>query len=335
MNLNTSIGTDRLPEDPPAQMEPGFTDSRPPSVVPSDSSDMDYDNEDYAGALWEELNDLFEAQEGDFIEQDDADRMSMLFDTPATPIAKGSITTMSPTLSFKQQSTFPSLISARSLSPSVSPLKSPLRPLLPTRTIATGIKNKFQPHVSSPHPHPRFPSEGASVAGPSGRTETARESPSRRFFASPDQIDALGTPRSWLHGQVISTLGDTFCSTSRSRPKHERYEMLPTDLFDLWDASTKGHTASRACLSSHFKQATSPFDCRAWLIPVLLEHHWYLLIFDWVDYAIRICDSLARNQVPHSRLVEFGTALLNLIAEDFDLADQDWDVIPEQVSSFH
>jgi hypothetical protein len=180
-----------------------------------------------------------------------------------------------------------------------------------------------------------LPSQGASVAGQSAKTEPARESPSGRFFASPDQIKDLGTPRSWIHGQVISTLGDTFCYASHSKPRHERYEMLATNLFELWGLYTKGHQASQTCLSSHFEQAASPLDCRAWLIPVLLEQHWYLLTFDWVDHAIRICDSLATNEIPHPSLVNFSSDLLALIANDFELPDQDLEIVPEHVSSFN
>src|SRR5258708_25374036 len=52
----------------------------------------------------------------------------------------------------------------------------------------------------------------------------------------------VGTPRTWIHGEVISTLGETFCFTSRSKPRNQHYEILPTYLFDLWDA--KDHHAS-------------------------------------------------------------------------------------------
>jgi hypothetical protein len=46
-----------------------MTDSRPPSVV---SSGTDYDNEDYAGELWDELEVVLQVQEDDFVEQDEA-----------------------------------------------------------------------------------------------------------------------------------------------------------------------------------------------------------------------------------------------------------------------
>jgi hypothetical protein len=316
-------------------MEPGLTDSRPPSVV---SSGTDYDNEDYAGELWDELEVILRVQEGDFIEQDETVLMGAprpLFDTPATPVVKRPSTPMSPTLSFQRLSVIPSLVSGPSLSPSVSPLKPPLRLLSPMWPIVTDLKGDCQPHISPPHPHVPLPSQGASVVGQSARTMPARESPSWWFFASPDQIDALGMPRSWIHSQVIATLGDTFCYTSRSKPRHKQYEILPTNLFDLWNSSMEGHIASWASLSFHFKQAASPFKCRAWLIPVLLEDHWYLLAFDWIDHALCIYDSLATNRSPKLSLVKFGGELLNLIAEDFELEDYDWTVIPEQVSSLH
>jgi len=335
MNINAGIGENRLTGVPLAEMEPGLTDNRPPSVA---SSGTHYDNEDYAGELWNELDILLQAQEADFVEKDEAATTSapgLIFNTPATPMFKRPSMPTSPTIVFQCQSVVPSLVSGPALSPSVSPPKPPLRPLFPMRSIVPDPKGEYHAHVSPPRPHVLLPSQGASVAGQSARAMPARESPSGRFFASPDQIDALGMPGTWIHGQVISTLGDTFCYTSRSKPRHEHYEILPTNLFELWNSSMEGHIASRTCLSFHFKQAASPFECRAWLIPVLLEHHWYLLGFNWIDRVFRIYDSLAVNKIPHPRLVEFGGALLNLIAEDFELEDHDWGVVPEQVSSFH
>jgi hypothetical protein len=335
MNINVGIGENQIPEGLPAQMEPSLTDSRLPSVV---SSGTDYDNEDYTGELWDELEVVLQVQEGDFIEQDETVPMGVpqpLFDTPATPIVKRPSMPMSPTLSFQHLSVIPSLVSGPSLSPSVSPLKPPLCPLSPMRPIVTNLKGDCQPCISPPHPHVPLPSQGASVVGQSARTMPARELPSWQFFASPDQIDTLGMPRSWIHSQVITTLGNTFCYTSRSKPRHEQYKILPTNLFNLWNSSMEGHIASWASLSFHFKQAVSPFKCRAWLIPVLLEDHWYLLAFDWIDHALCIYDSLAMNRSPKPSLVKFGGELLNLIAEDFELEDYDWTVIPEQVSSFH
>ena len=328
MNVDVGIGNNRLPEGPLAQMGPGLTNSRLSSVVSSDSSDTHHENEEYAEELWDELDVLLQAQEEDFVEQYEATPTGMLFDTPATPIVKKRSVPTSPPLSFQRQSAVPNLVSGRSLSPSLCPLS-------PTQPIVTDLKGNCKSHTSPPHLHVPLPSRGASVAGQSARTKPARESPSRRFFASPDQIEALGVPRSWLHGQVISTLGDVFCHISRSKPRHERYDVLPTNMFDLWNLSKEGHIPSQTCLSFHFKQAVSPLECRAWLIPVLFEHHWYLFVFDWIDCAIRIHDSLATNRNPPQPLIKFGTALLNLIAEDFEFTDQNWDVFPEEVSNFH
>jgi hypothetical protein len=96
-----------------------------------------------------------------------------------------------------------------------------------------------------------------------------------------------------------------------------------------------GHSVSRTTLSIHFKQAASPLECGAWLIPVLLESHWYLLELDWIDNDLRIYDSLATSKIPHPSLVRFGGALVDLITEDLKLEDNDWDTVPEQVSGFH
>ena len=208
-------------------------------------------------------------------------------------------------------------------------------PLLPMRPIISDLMEEYQPHISPPHTHVLLPSEGAGIDGQSARTNPARESPSHRFFASPDQIDALGMPRTWVHGQVISTLGDTFCYPSRSKPRHEQYDILPTHLFDLWNQHKGDHTELRTCLSYHFKQATSPLECRAWLVPVLLQSHWYLLALDWIHHKLHVYDSLATNKVANQSLVRFGSGLLKLITEDLDMEECIWEVVPEQVSNFH
>ena len=242
---------------------------------------------------------------------------------------------MSPTFSFQRLSAISSPVSGHLLSPSVSPLKLGLRPSSPMRSDIPDLEDGYQPHIPPPHPHEPLPSQHASATSQSARTSPARQSPSHRFFASPDQIDALGMPKTWLHGQVISTLSDTFCYTSRSKPRHAHYDIMPTDLLELCDSYKNGHTASRACLSFHFKRAASPFKCCAWLVPVLLEHHWYLLVLDWVDVRLRIYDSLATSMIPHPRLVQFSEVLLTFISEDFELRDCNWNVVPESVSDFH
>jgi hypothetical protein len=94
-----------------------FERQQAPSVASSDSSDSHYDNEDYAGELWDELDVLLRAQEDDFIEQYETAPTGVLFDAPATPIVKGPSTPTSPTLSFQHQSAVPSLVSGPSLSP--------------------------------------------------------------------------------------------------------------------------------------------------------------------------------------------------------------------------
>ena len=331
MNPDTGIGENRLPEGLIAQMEACPMDSRAPSEALRDD-DEDSDKED----LWAAVDGLIEEQENDFFAQDEAALLGApgpLLDTPATPVVKRSSTQMNPTLSFPRQSVVPSLVSVPSLSPSVSPLKPYPRPLSPMRRIIPDLKVEYQLHVSLPRPHVLLPSRGASLAGQSARANPARES-SYRFFASPDQIDALRRPMTWIHGQVISTLGETFCLASRSKPRHEHYDILPTDLFELWTSFIGGHILSRTCLSSHFQQAASPLKCRSWLVPVLLEHHWYLLEFDWIDSDLRIYDSLSMSKTLHPRLVEFGNALLDYIADDFVLRSYEWNVVPEQVSNF-
>jgi len=331
MNSDISTGDIPLPENPPAQMEPSVMDGMPLSTASSDN-----DSEASEQELWDELEDVLLAQETQFVEQDEIALLVAPGPPLATPVVTRSSTPMSPKLSFQRQSAVPSLVPGPSQSSSASPLEPHLRPLSPMRTIIPDLRSEYQPHVSTSHPHVLLPSQRASVAaGQSARINPARESPSHRFFASPDQIDDLGTPKSWIHGQVISTLGDAFCYISRSKPRHERYDILPTDLFETWNSYMRGHSASRTNLSSLFQQAASPLECRAWLVPVLHESHWYLLVFDWIVSDLSIYDSLASSKIPPSRLVEFGGALLDLITKDLNLEDSDWDTVPEQVSDFN
>ncbi len=331
MNINAVIDENQHPTCLLTQTEPDIPDSGPSSVASSDN-----DNEDYK-ELWDELDTMFQMHEYNFIEQDETALPAVpgpLFNTPATPVVKRTTMPTSPAFSFQCQPAVPSPISSPSLSPSVSPLKRCLRPLPSMRPDIPDLKNGYHPHVSPPHSHVLLPSQGISVATQSARTSLARESPSHRFSASPDQIDALGVPETWLHGQVISTLGNTFCYSSCSKPRHAHYDILPTHLLELCDSYMKGHIASQTCLSFHFKQATSLFECCTWLVPVLLEHHWYLLALDWMDSQLRIYDSLATSKIPHPHLVGFGEMLLNLISEDLELPDYNWNVAPESVSGF-
>src|SRR5260221_5368898 len=248
-------------------MEPSLMESRPPSSASSSTHD---DDEDYTGDIWNELDSVFQAED-DFVGQEEnalQDTPEILFDNPATSVTRSSNTTTSPNVSLLRQS------------------------------IVIG--------PSSPSPTPSPSQLGTRVASQSASTGVARASPSRRFFASPDQIDDLGTPRTWIHSGVISTLGETFCFTSRSKPRNQHYEILPTHLFDLWDANDQHKS-----IFYHFKRAVSPLECRAWLIPVLLNKHWYLLVLDWIDCQIHIYDSLAAIKTAHPCLVTFGVAILN------------------------
>ena len=244
--MSTDEGTqgNRLPGGPLAPMEPGVTNSSSTSEASSDSEGPEQE-------MWNELADTLEAQEGKFVEQDELaqqDAPGPLFDTAATSVVQRSSASMGSILPFGRQFVDPSLASGPTLSPSVSPLKPRLRPLSPMRPIIPDPKIEHQTRVFPSSPHVLLPSQRATVAGQSARTNPARESPSHRFFASPDQIDALGMPKSWVHSQVISTLGDTFCYASRSKPMDEHYDILPTDLFEMWNSYLGGHKESRTYL---------------------------------------------------------------------------------------
>ena len=96
--------------------------------------------------------------------------------------------------------------------------------------------------------------------------------------------------------------------------------MRNTSIQDFW------HT------SSDLKKVVSPIECRAWLALVLLNSHWHLLTFDWIDSEIRIYDSFAKSP-PNPRLIAFGTSLLGFTLESFNLGKQPWRIVFEQVCS--
>src|SRR5258707_2615990 len=198
MNINAVIDENQHPMCLLAQMEPGVLDSGHLSVASSDNDDEDYKE------LWDELDSMFQAHKYNFIEQDETALLAVpgpLFNTLATPVVKRTTTPMSPAFLFQCQPTVPSPISSPLLSPSVSPLKRHLRPLPPMWPDIPDLKNRYHLHVSPPHSHVLLPSQGISVATQSARTSLARELPSHRFYASPDQIDAFVVPETWLHGQ--------------------------------------------------------------------------------------------------------------------------------------
>ena len=163
----------------------------------------------------------------------------------------------------------------------------------------------------------------------SASTNVARTSPTGRFFACPDQIEALIDRGAWVHGAVINTLGDFFCYSSYSKPIEHRFEILSTHLFHWWE------TGAQDCRISHsagFKEVASPLECRAWFVPILFRHHWYLLVVDWMGHELWICDSLATQGVgPPSQLVEYSAVLMGYVNEDFGGACQGWTIIPDQV----
>ena len=103
----------------------------------------DDDDDRIVGELWAAVDDLFQEQENDFIDQDEAALLGVpgpLFDTPATPVVKRLRMPMNPTLSFQRWSVVPSLISGPSLSPT---LKPHLRPLSPVRQIIPDLKIEY------------------------------------------------------------------------------------------------------------------------------------------------------------------------------------------------
>ena len=162
----------------------------------------------------------------------------------------------------------------------------------------------------------------------------ARVSPSQRYFACEDQISDLRKPKSWLHGAVINTLGDTFCYTTRSKRRHQRYNILPTHLYNLWGESIKSGTEKPGSILPYIRACAHPSELRSWFVPILMEHHWYLLAFDWVDCKIHAYDSFSVSGPPLSPLIEFGMAFVCIVYEDFGLKTPDWEFHPEKVCGF-
>jgi hypothetical protein len=186
------------------------------------------------------------------------------------------------------------------------------------------------PHACWIHPQDCIPHP--TLDGGSTSTKVARTSPTGRFFACSDQIEALIDQEAWVHGAVINTLGDLFCYGSYSKPIGQCFEILSTHLFHWWETRAQGCQINH---STCFKGVASPLECRAWLVPILFKHHWYLLVVDWIDHELQIHDSLATLGVgPPSRLVEYGAVLMGYVNEDFGIACQGWPVIPDQVRHF-
>ena len=180
---------------------------------------------------------------------------------------------------------------------------------------------------------------GAATSPPDGsrsarQKEVARVSPSKRYFACEDQINDLRKPKSWVHGAVINTLGDTFCYTTCSKLRHQHYDILPTHIYDLWQESIKSGTEKPGSILSYIKACTNPSGLRAWFVPILMEHHWYLLAFDWVDCKIRVYDSFSVIGPPLLPLIEFGLAFVCIVYEYFGLKAPNWEFLPEEVCGF-
>jgi hypothetical protein len=102
----------------------------------------------------------------------------------------------------------------------------------------------------------------------------------------------------------------------------------------LWQEWIKGGTENPASILFHTRACTHPSESRAWLTPVLLKHHWYLLAFDWVDRHIRIYDSLSVGWSSLGPLIQFGRAFVGIISSEFGFKDEDWTILPEQVRIF-
>jgi len=146
----------------------------------------------------------------------------------------------------------------------------------------------------------------------------------------------LKDPSTWVHGRVIATLGDIFCYDSHAGIRERRYDILPYDLFYFWEEYQSRNTSDQDFwrTSCGLEKTVSPIECRAWLAPVLLNSHWHLLTFDWIDLEVRIYDSFAASP-PNLRLTAFGASLRGFAMESLNLGKKEWLIVPEQVHSHH
>ena len=317
----------------PLYSENGPRTTRSSSPASNDSQDDDH----YGEEVWEVLDVAFRTQEADFMVEEYIDKVVPLNGLEFTSDTLGIPRTQSPTpliLPHQRQPARPDF-GSESPSPSIPSSSRPLVSLSPIRPPAPDVQSE---HPASPScSQANLPPKRAHVDNSSTAVEITRASPTGRFLACEDQIRDLINRGAWVHGAVINTLGDLFCYGSRSQCRARRYEILPSWLFEWWNNSSKDHTAAQDCRRAHsdsFKKATSPVECRAWLVPVLFESHWYLLSLDWMDHRVRIYDSLAtHNEPPPSQLEDFGIDMVKYAVQDFDLGDQSWGIIAEQVCS--
>jgi len=335
MKVNSTNGTGYPSEEIRTPGGHVSTDNRSPS---SASGSLHPDEEDYAGEIWEELDTIFRAQESDFVAHNDMS-MSLVLGTPIPFDSPTAATTLHDTpgtpTPLQQQPPIVYLAAPdhRLLLPShpISPLRLP-KPRPQHKNTSRALA---KPGVSSSPEATTSPLGGMGDGSLSSRQrEVARASPSQRYFACEDQISELRKPKSWVHGAVISTLGDTFCYTTRSKLRHQHYDILPTYIYGLWQDWVESGTENLRSILSYTRACTHPSGCRAWLVPVLMENHWYLLAFDWVDCKIRVYDSLSVSGPPLSPLIQFSLAFVHVVYEDSGLKHVDWRVLPEEVCSF-
>ena len=322
---NIHLDTPLHPEDSPIT-------SRSSSPV---STDSQHEGE-YMEEVWEELETALRTQEARFmaeeyiIEDVPLNRLGLTSDnldmsrtqTPAPQIPPHQPQLAVP--AFWRESPSPTI-------PSSSGVLDPVSPVWPPDP---DIQSEYC--ASPSRSQAALPSKQAEGDGSSTGNEITRESPTGRFLACEDQIRALIDRGAWVHGAVINTIGDFFCYGSRSQCRLRRYEILPTWLFEWWKSPRKDEAAAQKYRRGYldcFKQAASLVECRAWLVPILHNEHWYLLALDWEDSRIRIYDSLAMGNEPPSQLVAFGRTLVSFAHEDFNLEDKEWFIIPELVRS--
>ena len=321
------------------QVKPLYPENDSMTSRSSSPASADSQNDDnYVEEVWEELEATFRAQEANFMAEEYAvedvplDGLGLMSDSLGTPKTQ---TPTSLILPYQPRPAAPDF-GSESPTPSIpSSSRLPLYSLPPVWPPNPDLQSEYC--VSPSCSQAAFPSKQAQVEGYSAPIEITRASPTGRFLACEDQIRALVNREAWVHGAVINTLGDLFCYSSRSQCRAQRYEILPTWLFDWWKNPPKDQPATEDCRRSYsasFKEVASPVESHAWLVPALLNDHWYLLALDWMECQVCIYDSLARcDEPPPSELTKFATTLVAYVHEDFDLGHQEWLIIPERVRS--
>jgi len=211
-NTNVDLSMDPCLVGLPIHSKDDPTERQPSSPTSSGSWDSD---ENSTGEIWEELDAYFQVQEAGFVDETPIDEGTTTLITSGAPFNTVGIFEIQelnmPTRSAspcQPQLHVPSFSSTLSHSPTPTSSRPPPHPPLFGQYIEPPMQADGFPHMySSPTGCFTHTTSNDRLAS----TNVARTSPTGRFFAFSDQIEALIDWGAWVHGTVINTLGDFFC----------------------------------------------------------------------------------------------------------------------------